>query len=182
MQFNTLLRRIIKVVLQLINLPKFDYNVRDFIKKAYSFAPWRIKSYLKIKAFYSLFISKGDLCFDIGATKGSYTKIFLQLGAIVVSVEPQRTCLNVLYRLYGQNKSVHIVGKAVGSKEGVKDMIICNKYSSLSTLSEHWMNEIRYSIHFNKVKKQKVELITLDKLIELYGQPKFCKIDVEDMN
>jgi len=179
MLFNTSIRRIIKFVLRLINLPNLNYHIRDFIKKAYSFTPWRFKSFLRIKYFYSSFIKKGDLCFDIGANRGQYTKIFLQLGARVVSVEPQKTCLKMLYKLYGQNKLVDIVGKAVGSHEGVKEMIICNKSSSLSTLSQMWMNESRHSINFNEIKKQKVELITLDKLIERYGLPKFCKIDVE---
>ncbi len=179
MLFNTKLRKVQKFILKLIDLPNFNYNIRDYIKKTFSFTPWRIRSFLKSKFFYSLFLSKGDLCFDIGANMGTYTKIFLQCGARVVSVEPQKICLKRLYNLYSKNKSVQIVGKAVGSSEGVKEMIICNKTSSLSTLSQNWINESRYATKFNQIKKQKVELITLDKLIQLYGLPRFCKIDVE---
>ncbi|MFW9942108.1 MAG: FkbM family methyltransferase [Candidatus Thorarchaeota archaeon] len=179
MSFNTPIRKIIKFMLRLINLPKINYHIRDLIKKTYSFTPWRFKSFLRTKHFYSSFIKKGDLCFDIGANRGQYTKIFLQLGARVVSVEPQIECLKMLYKLYSQNKLVKIVGKAVGSHEGVKEMIICNKHNSLSTLSEKWKNESRHSIKFNEIRKQKVELITLDKLIERFGLPQFCKIDVE---
>jgi FkbM family methyltransferase len=179
MLLNTSIKRIIKFVLKLTDLPNLNYQIRDLIKRAYSFTPWRFKRFLRIKYFYSSLIKKGDLCFDIGANRGQYTKMFLQLGARVVSVEPQNSCLKMLYNLYGRNESVYLVSKAVGSQEGVKEMTICNKSSSLSTLSQRWINESRHSIKFNEIIKQKVELITLDKLIEKYGLPKFCKIDVE---
>ena len=44
----------------------------------------------KLIKFYSQFITKDDLCFDIGANIGSRTEVFLRLGAKVVSVEPAR--------------------------------------------------------------------------------------------
>ncbi len=179
MLFKIILKRVKKFTFVIINLPYFNFKIIFFLKKVYSYTPWRIRTFLKIKFFYSMLFSKGDLCFDIGANMGRYTKIFLQLGARVVSVDPQKTCLKILNKLYGRNKSVKIVGKAVNSSEGVKEMIICNKSSSLSTLSRKWMNESRHSDKFDQIKKQKVELTTLDKLIKLYGLPKFCKIDVE---
>lgn len=43
----------------------------------------------KIKKLFQ-FIKKNDLCFDIGANEGDQTSLFLELGAKVVSVEPQR--------------------------------------------------------------------------------------------
>jgi hypothetical protein len=41
--------------------------------------------------FYRNFIRNGDLCFDIGANIGTRTEAFLELGAKVVAVEPQRS-------------------------------------------------------------------------------------------
>jgi len=45
--------------------------------------------------FYAQFIHPGDLCFDIGAHTGERARIFLELGARVVCVEPQRSCQNL---------------------------------------------------------------------------------------
>jgi len=40
--------------------------------------------------FYSPYIKRGDLCFDIVANISDKTNIFLKLGAKVVCVEPQK--------------------------------------------------------------------------------------------
>ncbi|MGZ5486530.1 MAG: FkbM family methyltransferase, partial [Nitrososphaeraceae archaeon] len=60
----------------------------------------------KLLRFYSRFIKKDDLCFDIGANFGRRTEIFLKLGARVVAVEPQDTCMKELQKKYGNNKKV----------------------------------------------------------------------------
>ena len=39
--------------------------------------------------FYSGFINKGNICFDIGANYGNRTEVFLKLGSEVIAVEPQ---------------------------------------------------------------------------------------------
>ena len=44
------------------------------------------------KAFYSQFISKDNLCFDIGANVGNRTSVFAALKAKVIAVEPQKYC------------------------------------------------------------------------------------------
>ena len=41
----------------------------------------------KMKSFYSHFIGKGDLCFDVGANLGNRAEVFLALGATVVAIE-----------------------------------------------------------------------------------------------
>ncbi|MEN8172361.1 MAG: hypothetical protein ABFS03_05715, partial [Chloroflexota bacterium] len=47
----------------------------------------------RMLGFYSQFIASNDLCFDVGANRGSRTKIFRQLGTRVVAVEPQAACV-----------------------------------------------------------------------------------------
>ena len=51
----------------------------------------------KTLQFYSPFIQRGDLCFDVGANEGFKTKSFLMLGAKVVAIEPQGVCLHRLH-------------------------------------------------------------------------------------
>ena len=53
------------------------------------------------KEFYSEFIKEGDVVFDVGANKGNRTVIFLELGAKVVAVEPQKECYEHLTKRFG---------------------------------------------------------------------------------
>src|SRR5437868_2641487 len=62
--------------------------------------------------FYRSFISKGSLCFDIGAHFGLKTKLFRKLGARVVSVEPITECCRTLRALYGNDPDTTIIESA----------------------------------------------------------------------
>jgi FkbM family methyltransferase len=129
--------------------------------------------------FYSQFIKKGDLCFDIGANIGKFTELFLKLGARVVCVEPQETLLRQLYKSFGNNRDVIIIDKAVGERESYGELMICDEAPTISTMSVKWKNKSRFSKNYKWTRKQKVSVTTLDTLIKSYGVPKFCKIDVE---
>lgn len=128
--------------------------------------------------FYQQFIDKGDLCFDIGANVGDRTKIFLELGASVASVEPQKSCCTILQKKFG-NK-ITLIQKGVGSKNEIKDFFI-STHNQLSTFSEEWIDTIKANrfkeSEWNEV--EKIEIVTLDSLINQNGSPKFIKIDVE---
>lgn len=131
--------------------------------------------------FYSQFIKSGDLCFDIGANVGDITEIFLKLGAKVIAIEPQEICLEILYKLFGKNKNLVIINKAVGERPGYSELSVCEDAHSISTMSDKWKKEGRFSQYYKWTKTQKVLVTTLDELIKEYGQPKFCKIDVEGL-
>lgn len=131
--------------------------------------------------FYSEFIKPGMLCFDIGANIGNRTKVFLKLGATVVAVEPQNTCMKVLERHYGRNPRVTLVHKAVGAAQGIQEMMIASEHT-LSSLSKAWVAQVRKTGRFSESSwegKQEVTLTTLDQLIGTHGVPDFIKIDVE---
>lgn len=129
--------------------------------------------------FYSQFIEKGDLCFDVGANYGNRTKVFLGLGAKVVCIEPQQVCLRKLRRLFGNNKDITIIDKALGDYEGYGEIDICEEEPTISTMSDKWKYDGRFSKDYKWEEKQQIIVTTLDSLIALYGLPKFCKIDVE---
>lgn len=129
--------------------------------------------------FFSKFVRRGDLCFDVGANVGKFTDVFLAIGARVVCVEPQEVCLRQLYKLFGNKRNVFIVGKAVGECEGYGELMICEDAPTISTMSDRWKNDGRFSKDYKWTKTQKVPITTLDSLIKTYGLPKFCKIDVE---
>jgi FkbM family methyltransferase len=133
----------------------------------------------KLLMFYSQFIKTGNLCFDIGASYGNRTATFLDLGAKVVTIEPQSSVANYLMKKFGEK--IVLINKAVGSKNEFRTMFI-NKNTALSSFSEDWISEVSKSRRFRNQKWQKkivVEVITLDTLIEKFGIPDFCKIDVE---
>lgn len=133
----------------------------------------------KMRRFYSQFVAKGDLCFDVGANVGDRTEIFLHLGASVVCVEPQQPCTEQLRKLFGQCPDVVIVEKALGEHEGFAELAVCEEAPTISTLFDGWVTEGRFAKDYRWTKKARVPLTTLDALIAIYGIPRFCKIDVE---
>jgi len=128
--------------------------------------------------FYSQLIKPGDLCFDIGGNVGLKTKVFLQLKAKVVTLEPQQSCMEILKREFG-GRAI-LLQKGVGAENGVKEFYISND-SQLSSFDSKWVDELKNSrFHTSNIQRvEKIELVTLDSLIEAYGQPVFIKIDVE---
>jgi len=132
-----------------------------------------------IEKFYSQFITPGDLCFDVGANIGNRTEVFLKLGANIVCIEPQESCYTTLKKLYGNNKKVTILNHGLADKEGFSTLNICENAPTISTMSDTWMHEGRFSKNYKWTRTQLVPVTTLDQLIEEYGLPKLCKIDVE---
>lgn len=133
----------------------------------------------RLLEFYSQLINKNDFCFDIGASYGNRTETFLKLGAKVLAVEPQKNEFNYLKKKFG-NKII-LINKAVGSGCETKKMFL-NEHSALSSLSEEWISKVKDTNRFINVRWDKiidVEVVTLENLIENYGVPDFCKIDVE---
>lgn len=143
------------------------------------YSPSGVRHHQKTLAFYAQFFQPDDLCFDVGANIGNRAEIFVELGAKTVCFEPQEVCLNRLHQLFDGDQNVTIVEKAVGDYEGVAELSICEDASTISTLSDRWKTSGRFSNSFEWNKTQSVPITTLDNLIETYGLPKFCKIDVE---
>ncbi|MGZ4056820.1 MAG: FkbM family methyltransferase [Bacteroidia bacterium] len=126
--------------------------------------------------FYGGFIKKGDLCFDVGANIGNRTEIFIALGAEVVAVEPQESCINVLNKKF-KNK-IHLITKGLGGKE--EELPFYEAESSVySSFSKSWVETGRFPQQFDSRNVKIMQLTTLDKLISQFGVPVFCKIDVE---
>lgn len=139
----------------------------------------------KLLKFYSRFVKKDDLCFDIGANFGRRTEIFLKLGARVVAVEPQDACMKELQKKYGNNKRVILIKKAISDNHGEEELMISDSHT-LSSMSREWIDSIKSSNMFfvstqafSWQKSVKVQVTTLNQLIKEYGKPAFCKIDVE---
>ena len=134
---------------------------------------------LRAREFYRMFVTHGSRCFDVGANVGDRTEVFLDLGARVVAVEPQKACADVLRHRFGRR--VEVVEEAVGDHVGHASLRVAS-YHTLSSLSTEWVDEVRSSgrfAEFDWEEQIRVPVTTLDTLVERFGRPDFCKIDVE---
>ena len=133
-------------------------------------------------AFYSQFLKLGQISFDIGANMGNRTEAFLEIGCKVIAVEPQQECVEHLRSAFGENPNLVIVNKALDKEPGQQETYLSDAHT-LSSMSKEWIECVKSDDgpfkDFNWDKKAIVETDTLDALINQWGKPAFCKIDVE---
>ncbi len=168
-----------KRIIKLLRLLHGYTAARVIKERIIGYMPWNLRRHRALLAFYVQFIKDDDLCFDIGAHVGERARIFRELGARVVCVEPQRACLRRLYQRFGHDEDVVIVGKAVGAQEGYAELAVCEDAPEISTMSRKWREAGRFFKEHEWTKSEQVPVTTLDALIHAYGVPTFCKIDVE---
>ena len=129
------------------------------------------------RTFYGDFIKPGNLVFNIGANVGIRTPVFLELGARVVALEPQPNICETLRQKVG--KRAIVIEAAAGASMGEVDLWLCSQ-DQLATCSKDWADSLDDRWPPDKwQRKITVRMVTLDSLIEEYGVPDFCKIDVE---
>lgn len=148
-------------------------------KIIYEGNPWK-KS--RAKNFYSRFVKKGDLCFDVGAHLGDRSATWLNLGAIVVGIEPQPKFSAYLAKKFQKNPGYHNEQIALGATSTMATLHISQLFPTLSTLSDvSWRRKINEAtplkIAYDEITEVRVS--TLDNMINKYGRPGFVKIDVE---
>lgn len=136
----------------------------------------------KRRRFYRSLIEADSLCFDIGAHLGNHSAAWLALGARVVAVEPQPLFAASLRKRFAKDSRISIVEKAVSSSSGTAAMAISDGTPTVSTLSNAWRSSLETVRSFRTVRWNRsldVETTTLDDLIGHFGEPSFCKLDVE---
>ena len=136
----------------------------------------------QMRQLYGRFIQPGDLCFDIGAHVGNRLRVWSSLGAHTIAVEPQPQMLRVLAQLYGRSPHVTLVDQAIGAAPGEATLYISSRFPTVTTLSDEWITAVQHDESFAQVnwdQTHTVPVITLDQLIDRYGLPTFCKIDIE---
>ena len=132
--------------------------------------PSRARDIRRAMRLYAPFVGAGDLCFDIGANLGNRVQSLLKLGGTVIAVEPHPRCVEELHARFVHNHSFRCVSKAVGREAGRATFHLAPS-TQQSSLRQDWVDRWISSVN--------VEVTTLDLLIEEFGVPKFCKIDVE---
>ncbi len=144
---------------------------------------WRPGRQKELRRLYRPLVEPGDLVFDVGAHLGDRSVAFAALGARVVALEPQPHLVPWLQRLVGRNERIIVRAEAVGRVVGTGLLAISTRTPTVSTLAEAWRKKLsETNPGFRRVRwddAAEVPVITLDALIENYGLPRFCKIDVE---
>ena len=136
----------------------------------------------RLRRFYAQFVPRGGLCFDVGAHAGNRVRCWRQLGARVVAIEPQPDFVRLLRWLYGRDDGVTIVPQAVGRNAGYAELLISERTPTVTTLSRAWVESVQREPGFEKVRwsrGERVDVVTLQSLVERYGEPAFVKVDVE---
>lgn len=136
-----------------------------------------------LRRFYSQLVGPDSLVFDVGAHVGDRTAAFAGLGARVIALEPQPLVARWLRRLAGGLRGVTILEEAVGAHPGTAMLSVSSRTPTVSTLSVRWRKRMpEDNAGFSDVswdEEVEVPVTTLDLLIERYGLPDFCKLDIE---
>ena len=132
--------------------------------------------------FYRQFVRPGDLAFDVGAHVGDRTAVLLRAGAAqVVAVEPHPALQDKLRRAFTAQPRVTLVPEALGPAPGEAELRWPDGGLPLASMSDTWIEHVRGSGRFGGdwSNVATVRVTTLDALVDRYGLPAFCKIDVE---
>jgi FkbM family methyltransferase len=136
----------------------------------------------RLRRFYSEFVKSGDLCFDVGAHAGNRVRCWRRLGARVVAIEPQPDFVRLLRWLYRGDDGVEIVPQAVGRSAGSAELLVSERTPTVTTLSRAFVENVQREPGFEHVRwapGERVDVVTLQSLIERYGEPAFVKLDIE---
>jgi FkbM family methyltransferase len=159
-----------------------DFKSRLGLLRSEAIYFWKPFTRRRMRRFYARFVGPDALVFDVGAHVGSRSRAFLDLGARVVAVEPQPACAAYLRKRWAGESRFTLVAAAVGAQPGRAGLHVNRLNPTISTLSPaRWRAAMaavarqpeRWDLHL------KVEVTTLDRLIDAYGVPDFCKLDVE---
>lgn len=123
------------------------------------------------------------VAFDVGANRGDFADAFLRLGAKVYAMEPHPTCIAEMDALYGTLPTFTLIPCALGATPGEAQLYLGEHgMDNVSTLSEEFRRDGLKHPGLAKAgwsKSIRVPVDTLDRLMERYEVPDFCKIDVE---
>jgi FkbM family methyltransferase len=120
------------------------------------------------------------LVFDIGANRGNMTSFFIEHSEKVVCFEPNQELLSHIQNRFSSmiDTRIFLDSRGLSDKEETKTFKISNA-DTISTFSEDWINNSRFTGSYNWDKLVEVKTTTIDKIIDEYGVPDFIKIDVE---
>jgi len=150
-------------------------------KFMYEYVPGRRRGMM---SFYADLVNKRDLCFDLGSHLGNRAHVLTNLGCEVVAVEPHPFLANYLRKKFANNKHVIIEEVGLSDSEGEAKLYCSPNHLTVSSLNSKWVESLHklrpHSIRFSE--HYMIKTITINQLIQKYGLPKYCKIDIEGLD
>ncbi|HEX6333434.1 MAG TPA: FkbM family methyltransferase [Flavisolibacter sp.] len=172
----------------LVDAGRFEHLRYSIIYKWYArlFKPNLRQQYVKELNFYSSFLEKCPIIFDIGANDGHKTEVFLQFADTVVCLEPEPANFKTLQvRFRNRMKRVILLQKAAADADGEMPFYIHHPGSAFNTLSNKFRalaekeGVTRFNEQVTYEAREMIGTTTLDRLITEFGQPCFIKVDTE---
>lgn len=119
-----------------------------------------------------------NLVFDIGSNIGRTAEIFKSHFDKVICFEPTPNLVQSLESRFKYDENVIIDSRAISHQNGTQIFNIANA-NTISTFSEEWINNSRFTGDYEWKEKLLVKTITLSQAILEYGVPDYIKIDTE---
>ena len=119
------------------------------------------------------------LLFDIGANRGDAVLAGLEQGYKVIALEPAPRIFAELVKNFIYSPKVIPLKFAVSNKDYKQVKFYEAVEDGLSTLNKEWLTAETMPYAGKEFRTIKATTITLDTLVELYGEPDLVKIDFE---
>jgi len=126
-------------------------------------------------------MANDNLIYDVGAHKGEDTELYLKKGFAVVAIEAiPEFCvlLEQKFSKYLQEGQLKILNVAVSRTAGPIDFYIDENVSVWGTANSDWVARNMF-LGAGKTRKISVQARPLMDIINEYGVPWYCKIDIE---
>lgn len=129
-----------------------------------------------------------NLIFDIGFNRGDFTEVAFDKypNARVIGVEANSNLANYGRQRF-QGKNIEVLNNLVSDSEEDKVDFYISGSDGISTASKDFIENSRFTKGSKNLKPNsgrwnspiKIDTISIDEMIERYGEPDFIKVDVE---
>jgi FkbM family methyltransferase len=120
-----------------------------------------------------------NVLFDIGANRGDATSIGVAQGYKVIALEPAPVIYKALVLNFIYNPNVIPLKLAVSDSSDELVEFYEAQEDGLSSLEKSWLTGQTMPYNGKPFRTIKATTITIDKLVEMYGEPALIKVDVE---
>ena len=120
-----------------------------------------------------------SLLFDIGANQGKYSEANEHQYNKIVMVEANPELALALATKFQDKSHIQIVNQAVSDQPGKVTFYINEDADTISTVDTEWVEKSRFATTHKRWRPVEVSAISIDQLVEQFGQPSYIKIDVE---